>query len=60
VSRILLSSTVGFLTTPITGLHFTIGITAPTPEQVRRAAVIWIISILVIIGVLLGLLHWVL
>ena len=50
----------GFLTSLIMGLHYTIGITTPTEAQVRRAAVVWILCIVVIVDVLLALLSWVL
>lgn len=51
---------IGFLTNLITGLHYTIGITVPPPDQVHRAAVVWIISVVIIIDVLLALVRWVL
>jgi hypothetical protein len=51
---------IGFLTDLITGLHYTVGITVPPPDQVRRAAVVWIISVVIIIDVLLALVRWVL
>lgn len=50
---------VGFLTSFLTGLHYTIGISTPTQAQVRKATVIWIISTLVIVDMLFGLLLWV-
>jgi hypothetical protein len=50
---------VHFLDGLITGLHYTIGITTPTPQQVRRAAVVWILSMLVIVDVLFALVRWV-
>lgn len=41
-----------FVTAFLHGLHGTIGITAPTPNQVRWALVVWIASIAVIVDVL--------
>jgi TRAP-type C4-dicarboxylate transport system permease large subunit len=49
---------VRFLTPLITGLHYTIGISTPTEAQVRRAVVIWIVSVVVIVDVLFSLLRW--
>ena len=43
----------------ITGLHYTVGISTPTPEQVRRAVLVWIASVVIIVDVLFGLLRWV-
>jgi len=51
---------IGFLTNFITGLHYTIGITVPPPDQVHRAAIVWIVSVVIIIDVLLALVRWVL
>ena len=39
-----------FLEDFIKGLHYTIGISTPPPDKVRTAALIWIISMLIIIG----------
>jgi hypothetical protein len=50
---------VGFLSGLIDGLHYALGISTPTPAQVRRAVVIWIVSILVIVDMLFSLLRWV-
>ncbi len=50
---------VRFLTSFITGLHYTIGISTPTQDQVRRAVIVWIVSIVVIVDVLVALLYWV-
>jgi hypothetical protein len=51
---------VGFLTSFIAGLHYTIGISTPSQDQVRRAVLVWIASILIIVDVLFALLRWVL
>ncbi len=50
---------VKLLTGFIAGLHYTIGISTPTPQQVRRAVLAWIVSILIIVDVLFALLRWV-
>ena len=50
---------VRFLTPLITGLHYTIGISTPTESQVRRAVIVWIVSVVVIVDVLFCLLRWV-
>ena len=50
---------VGFLTSFITALHYTIGISTPTQEQVRRAVIIWIVSMVIIVDILFSLLVWV-
>jgi hypothetical protein len=42
----------------ITGLHYTVGISTPTPDQVRRAVLIWIVSVVTIVDVLFALLRW--
>ena len=47
-----------FLTDVINGLHNTIGISTPPPEKVRAAALIWLASIVVIVGVLYVLLRY--
>jgi hypothetical protein len=49
---------VQFLTGFITALHYTIGISTPTQDQVRRAVLVWIISIVIIVDVLFSLLRW--
>jgi hypothetical protein len=49
---------VQFLTGFITALHYTIGISTPTQEQVRRAVLVWIISIVIIVDMLFSLLRW--
>jgi len=43
----------------ITGLHYTVGISTPTPNQVRRAVLYWIASVVIIVDVLFALLRWV-
>ena len=43
----------------ITGLHYTVGITTPTPQQIRRATAIWAVSILIIVDMLFALVRWV-
>jgi len=50
---------VRFLTGLVTGLHYAIGISTPTQDQVRRAVIIWIVSIVVIVDSLFALLLWV-
>jgi len=50
---------VRFLTPLITGLHYTIGISTPTEDQVRRAVIVWIVSVVVIVDVLFAMLRWV-
>jgi hypothetical protein len=49
---------VQFLTGFITGLHYTMGISTPTQDQVRRAVMVWIISIVIIVDILFSLLRW--
>jgi len=49
----------GFLSSFLSGLHYTIGISTPTQEQVRRAVLVWIASVVVIVDVLFALLRWV-
>ncbi len=39
-----------FLTDLINGLHYSLGISTPRPEQVRMVVLLWLVSILVIIG----------
>ena len=43
----------------ITGVHYTIGISTPSQDQVRHAVIIWIVSAVVIVDVLFCLLMWV-
>jgi len=43
----------------LTGLHYTIGISAPTPRQVRWTIIVWIVSMLLIVDLLFCLLRWV-
>jgi hypothetical protein len=50
---------VRLLTPLITGLHYTIGISTPTEQQVRRTVVVWIASVIIIVDVLFSLLRWV-
>ena len=50
---------IGFLTSFLSGLHYTIGISTPTQKQVRAAVVIWIISVVAIVDILFALLRWV-
>nr|HWB98975.1 hypothetical protein [Bryobacteraceae bacterium] len=39
----------GFLSSLVNDLHRTIGITTPTPKQVRIAILMWIVSMLIIV-----------
>jgi hypothetical protein len=50
---------VGFVTGLVTGLHYTIGISTPTQDQVRRAVIIWIVCVVIIVDMLFSLLRWV-
>jgi hypothetical protein len=50
---------VRFLTGFITALHYTIGISTPTQNQVRNAVIVWIVSVVIIVDVLYCLLLWV-
>jgi hypothetical protein len=50
---------VKFLEDFIKGLHYSIGISTPPPDKMRTAALIWLISMLVIIGILVLLLRYV-
>jgi hypothetical protein len=50
---------VQFLTGFITALHYVIGISTPTQSQVRRAVIVWIVSIVIIVDMLFSLLRWV-
>jgi len=47
-----------FLTSLIEGLHYTIGIRTPPPEQLRIIAIVWLVSIVVIVGTLFLLLKY--
>ena len=47
-----------FLTSLIEGLHYTIGIRTPPPEQLRKIAIVWLVSILTIVGTLFLLLKY--
>lgn len=47
-----------FLTSLIEGLHYTIGIRTPPPEQVRTIAIVWVVSIAAIVGTLFLLLRY--
>jgi hypothetical protein len=49
---------VQFLIGFITALHYTIGISTPTQDQVRRAVLVWIVSIVIIVDMLFSLLRW--
>ncbi|MEO8597501.1 MAG: hypothetical protein ABI759_29555 [Candidatus Solibacter sp.] len=48
-----------FLVDLIEGLHFAIGIRTPPREQVRTIAIVWLVSIVVIVGTLFVLLVYV-
>jgi hypothetical protein len=50
---------VKFLEDLIRGLHYTIGISTPPPGQVRTAAIIWLVSLLIILGIIVLLLLYV-
>ena len=47
-----------FLTSLIEGLHYTIGIRTPPPEQLRKIAIVWLVSIVTIVGTILLLLKY--
>jgi hypothetical protein len=47
-----------FITSLIEGLHYTIGIRTPPPEQLRKIAIIWLVSIVVIVGTIFLLLKY--
>lgn len=49
---------VRFMTGLITGLHYAIGISTPTQDQVRRAVLVWLVSVVVIVDMLFSLLRW--
>ena len=38
-----------FLASLIEGLHYTIGIRTPPPEQLRTIAIVWLVSIMTIV-----------
>jgi hypothetical protein len=48
-----------FLTSMIVGLHYTIGIRPPPAEQMRKIAIVWILSVVVILATLILLLVYV-
>jgi len=48
-----------FLVSLIEGLHYTIGIRTPPVEQMRTIAIVWLVSIVVIVGTLFVLLVYV-
>ena len=47
-----------FLTSLIEGLHYTIGIRTPPPEQLRTIAIVWLVSIVTIVVTLFLLLKY--
>jgi hypothetical protein len=47
-----------FLTSLIEGLHYTIGIRTPPPDQLRKIAIIWLVSIVSIVLTLFLLLKY--
>ena len=47
-----------FLVSLIEGLHYTIGIRTPPPEQVRKIAIVWLVSIVTIVATILLLLKY--
>jgi hypothetical protein len=47
-----------FLASLIEGLHYTIGIRTPPPDQLRKIAIVWVVSILTIVGTILLLLKY--
>jgi hypothetical protein len=47
-----------FLTSLIEGLHYTIGIRTPPPEQLRKIAMVWLVSIVTIVATLFLLLKY--
>jgi len=47
-----------FLASLIEGLHYTIGIRTPPPEQVRKIAIVWLVSIVTIVATILLLLKY--
>ena len=46
------------LTSLIQGLHFTIGIRTPPPEQLRTVAIVWVVSMVAIVAMLFLLLRY--
>jgi len=48
-----------FITSLIEGLHYTIGIRTPPPEQLRTIAIVWLVSIVTIVLTLFLLLRYV-
>ena len=47
-----------FLTSLIEGLHYTLGIRTPPPEQLRTIAIVWLVSIVAIAGTIFLLLKY--
>ena len=47
-----------FLASLIEGLHYTIGIRTPPPEQLRTIAIVWLVSIVTIVLTLFLLLKY--
>jgi hypothetical protein len=47
-----------FLASLIEGLHYTIGIRTPPPEQLRKIAIVWLVSIVTIVATILLLLKY--
>ena len=47
-----------FLASLIEGLHYTIGIRTPPPEQLRTIAIVWLVSIATIVLTLFLLLKY--
>ena len=45
----------GFLGELVDGLHKSIGITSPTPNQIRWVVVVWLVSMVVIVDMMLFL-----
>jgi hypothetical protein len=48
------------LTNIIMALHYTIGIRTPPPEEMRKVAIVWVVSAVCILATLVVLLVWVL
>ena len=47
-----------FITSLIEGLHYTIGIRTPPPDQLRTIAIVWLVSIVTIVLTLFLLLKY--
>ena len=47
-----------FITSLIEGLHYTIGIRTPPPDQLRTIAIVWLVSILTIVATIFLLLKY--